>query len=222
MSQNKISLFEFYVRLFDPDRSPLGKGPKIAPINWFVNFQKGITIFFMFFLMIYYNNFSTGAWVYTSLHGSYGLLWLLKDLVFPDKYWKTRVNILALAIMLAYLVCYEAIGFLMMSRIADNNPSSERIFFSIVMYVFGIILMMCTDLQKYITLKYKKGLINEMFLANNRNTNYFGEILLYGSFATLVNHRWAFYFLFFVWGTVFVSRIYLKELSLSKKDGWNE
>lgn len=47
-------------------------------------------------------------------------------------------------------------------------------------------------------------------------------MLLYSSFAVLVNHRWAFYFLFLVWGSVFVSRIYLKEQSLTKKDGYQK
>jgi hypothetical protein len=47
-------------------------------------------------------------------------------------------------------------------------------------------------------------------------------MLLYSSFAVLVNHRWAFYFLFLVWGSVFVSRIYLKEQSLIKKDGYQK
>ena len=41
-------------------------------------------MFYLFGLMCYFDNFSLGAWVYLSLHGSYGLLWLAKDFVFPD------------------------------------------------------------------------------------------------------------------------------------------
>src|SRR4051794_7478028 len=59
-----------------------------------------------------------------------------------------------------------------------------------------------------------------MFFAANRNTNYFGEILLYSSFAVLVNRWEAFALLCIVWGTVFVGRIYQKEMSLMKKEGW--
>jgi hypothetical protein len=43
----------------------------------------------------------------------------------------------------------------MMSGIADNNPSPERIFFCIFIYVIGLVLMLLTDMQKYMTLKYK-------------------------------------------------------------------
>jgi len=34
--------------------------------------------------MWYYDNFTTGAFLYLCLHGSYGYFWLLKDIVFPD------------------------------------------------------------------------------------------------------------------------------------------
>jgi protein-S-isoprenylcysteine O-methyltransferase Ste14 len=214
------TLLDLYAQYLDPWESPIGKGPKIAPLNWFVNMQKAGTLFIMLGLMIYYRNFSLGAWVYTALHGSYGMLWIMKDYVFPDKGFQQRVSLFAIVAVCLILVLYEGCGFLMMSRFVDNNPSPERVFFCIFIYVFGVSLMLLTDLQKYITLKYKKGLIDDHFLATNRNTNYFGEIMLYSSFAVLVNHRYAFYFLFFVWGTVFVSRIYLKEKSLRQKEGY--
>jgi hypothetical protein len=68
------SLLELYAELMDPQISILGQGPKLAPLNIFINFQKAGTLFFMFLLMIYFNNFSLGAWVYLALHGSYGKL----------------------------------------------------------------------------------------------------------------------------------------------------
>ena len=32
------------------------------------------------------------AWTYLALHGSYGLIWLLKDVVMPDARWQTRIT----------------------------------------------------------------------------------------------------------------------------------
>lgn len=55
-----------------------------------------------------------------------------------------------------------------------------------------------------------------------RNPNYLGEMMLYSSFAMLVDSIYAFLLLFSVWLTIFVSRITLKELSNSKKDGWEK
>jgi hypothetical protein len=61
-----------------------------------------------------------------------------------------------------------------------------------------------------------------MFFYNNRNTNYFGEIMLYSSFAFLVNRWEAFAILFSIWFTVFFGRMYQKEMSLRKKDGYEK
>jgi hypothetical protein len=36
-------------------------------------------------LMFLYTNTTTAAWVYLALHGTYGLLWLIKDWLFPDQ-----------------------------------------------------------------------------------------------------------------------------------------
>jgi len=47
------------------------------------------------------------------------------------------------------------VGFLMVSGQADQNPSNERIFGCIMMYVIGLCLMICADIQKYVRLQYK-------------------------------------------------------------------
>ena len=52
-----------------------------------VNFYKGGSAIFMLILMHFYNNWSTGAWLYTAFHGTYGLLWVIKDNIIPDKTW---------------------------------------------------------------------------------------------------------------------------------------
>ena len=33
------------------------------------------------------------AWIYLAMHGSYGLVWILKDLAFPDPNWQNRITI---------------------------------------------------------------------------------------------------------------------------------
>ena len=47
----------------------------------------------LFLMMIYFRNFSLGAWVYLCLHGSYGMLWMLKDITFPDKSFRRKVTL---------------------------------------------------------------------------------------------------------------------------------
>ena len=46
--------------------------------------------------------------------------------------------------------------------------------------------------------------------------------MLYSSFAFLVNEYWPFVFLVIVWCSVFFSRIFLKEESLRKKEGYDK
>jgi hypothetical protein len=85
-------------------------------------------------------------------------MWCIKDYVFPDKNFQNKLSITALLVTVTILFLYWCIGFLMMSGIADNNPTPERIFCCIFLYVIGLSLMLCADLQKYITLKYKYGI----------------------------------------------------------------
>ena len=97
--------------LVDPINTPLAFGPKIIKFNWIINAQKTGTIFIMFLLMIYYNNFSNGAWLYLSLHGTYGLLWFLKDMVFPDKNFQNYLSLFPSILVSLFLLSYWLIGF---------------------------------------------------------------------------------------------------------------
>ena len=63
----------------------LPPGPKFVPFNWVINFQKCGMPLFCLSLMIYYQNFTLGSWIYFALHGSYGTFWYLKDVITPDK-----------------------------------------------------------------------------------------------------------------------------------------
>jgi hypothetical protein len=59
-------------------------------------------------------------------------------------------------------------------------------------------------------------------METNRNPNFLGEMMLYSSFAFLVDNSHAFFILIFIWSTIFISRIILKENSLAKKDGYEK
>ena len=208
--------------LFDPVNTPLAFGPKIIKFNWIINAQKTGTIFVMLLLMKYYNNYSTGAWLYLSLHGTYGLLWFLKDMVFPDKSFQNYLTIVPTILVSLFLLSYWLMGFEIMCGLGDQNPSGKKIFICFFLFSFGNILMMCSDLQKFIVLKYKKGLIDDCFLKNNRNTNYFGEILVYLTFAIACGRKEGYIMLIIEWILFFGSRIYMKDLRLARKHGFEK
>ena len=52
-------------------------------------------------------------------------------------------------------------------------------------------------------------------LKNNRNTNYFGEILIYLTFAIACGRKEGYIMLIIEWIIFFGSRIYLKDLRLA-------
>ena len=208
--------------LVDPVNTPLAFGPKIIKFNWIINAQKTGTIFVMLLLMKYYNNFSTGAWLYLSLHGTYGLLWFLKDMVYPDKSFQNYLAIIPAILVSLFLLSYWLMGFEIMCGLGDQNPSGKKIFGCFFLFSFGNILMMCSDLQKFIVLKYKKGLIDDFFMKNNRNTNYFGEILVYLTFAIACGRKEGYIMLIIEWISFFGSRIYMKDLRLAKKHGFEK
>lgn len=87
------------------------------------------------------------------------------------------------------------------------------------------------DAQKYYTLQYKKGLIMDGMYKYIRSPNYLGEILIYSSYALLSNvlneikcsyaqHWLPWVILFYVWGTVFATRIITKEKRMERQSMW--
>ena len=62
--------------------------------KYMIDFAKGITWLLVLFLINYFNQINNlTAWVYFCLHGSYGIMWVLKSYIFPDKTWESRVGI---------------------------------------------------------------------------------------------------------------------------------
>ena len=222
--EDRVKISEkFLTKYFQNYMTDLGGGPKLFKLRYLINFQKGATFLFVLFLMKYYKNYSFGAFLYLALHGSYGIFWLIKDFVFGDKSFDRPSTITASLGCIVLLVGYWYIPFMQISGQGIENPSSYRALTAILMYVFGVNVMLLSDCQKYFTLKYKKGLISEGMFYANRNPNYFGEIMLYASFAVLVGKWTPWIILGLVWLVVFNLNMYLKdETSLKKKEGWEE
>ena len=189
-------------------------------LNQIINLHKGLTPLVVIGLMSYYNNFSLPAWIYLSLHGTYGVLWLLKEKIFPDPYFKEDINILTSITGFIFLGSYWIAPFILISnqKVAPNLI----IALSISLNIIGVFLHFASDAQKYFTLKVKKKLINEGFFKNIRNTNYLGEILIYLSFAMLSMSFIPFVILAIFFFIVFLPRMLKKDNSLSKYEDFEK
>jgi protein-S-isoprenylcysteine O-methyltransferase Ste14 len=179
-----------------------------------INLHKGLTTPVVLAMMVAYSNFGTAAWVYLALHGTYGLMWLVKDAVFPDRQWENEVSFGVGIITFFLLGTYWIAPFLLIS--SGSEPSAAVIALAITTNIFGVLLHFGSDAQKHFTLKYRSGLITEGFFARCRNPNYLGEILIYLGFAILAQHWLPFVILGTFFAGVFVPNMLKKDRSLSR------
>ena len=201
-------------------------GPRPWKLAWVVNAQKGGTGLFLGALMVYYGNFSTVAWIYLALHGGYGLVWLLKDLTFPDPSWQKRVTIAGGLMSFALVLGpYLLFGWILIAReqpISYPLPDGAWFALCILMCLLGCVIMIAADAQKYYTLRLQRGLITDGMFRYVRHPNYLGEMMIYGSFALLVWHWFPFLVLAWVWSAVFAVNMMQKEYSMSRYPEWAE
>ena len=199
-------------------------GPKVLKAAWVINLQKGGTLFFVLLLMTLYNNWSTAAWVYLGLHGSYGLCWLLKHCAFPDPNWEERVTFGgAINMWLFVLGLYWVAPFLLISDVLGPNrpqPGNATLGIAIVLYAVGVVIMMASDAQKYYTLWVQRGLITTGMFRVIRHPNYLGEMMLYGAFALVAGHWIPWVILAWVWVNLFATNMAMKEASMSRYPEW--
>ena len=173
-------------------------------LNQIINLHKGLTVFVVAGLMMFYKNYSIAAWVYLSLHGTYGILWLLKE----------KINLITSITGFIFLGSYWIAPFILIS--SQKSVSYPIIAASISINIIGVFLHFASDAQKYFTLKIKKELIKDGFFKNIRNTNYLGEILIYLSFAILSVSFIPFAILALFFFGVFLPRMLKKDKSLTK------
>ncbi|MEI6734913.1 MAG: DUF1295 domain-containing protein [Comamonadaceae bacterium] len=199
-------------------------GPRPWKFAWIINFQKGGSFFFFGFLIWYYQNTSTAAWVYLALHGGYGLVWLMKDLAFPDPNWQIKITIGAgINAFLGVLGLYWVFGWLLISRTSQPvYPLPEAVWFAlcISLCLIGSVIMIAADAQKFFTLRIQRGLITDGMHRWVRHPNYLGEMMIYGSFAMLAWHWFPVLVLAWVWLGLFAVNMVMKEASMSRYPDW--
>ena len=206
----------------------LGGGPRPLKAAWVINLQKAGCFPFYVFLMWYYADktpwaTSTAAWTYLAMHGSYGLVWLLKDMVFPDPSWQGRCTIPSAIYLAVGLALYWAIGWVLISGVSSPDyPLPDNAWFALCvsLCILGSVLMFGADVQKYVQLRAKRGLITNGLFTYIRHPNYLGEMMIYGSFALMAWHWLPVLVLGYVWLGMFAVNMVMKEASMSRYPEW--
>ena len=194
----------------------------------FIDFHKGITFLYILFLINYYSAHENIAiWVYLGLHGTYGILWVVKSSIFPDRSWEKETGILYGLTILLGLSFYWISPWIIVSGYFNGGQMIQipNYLFSIIIFLFGmgVFLHFSSDMQKYVSLKLAPGkLIQSELFRKSRNINYFGELLIYSSFALLSMHWVPIIVLLFFIIIIWIPNMIKKDKSLSRYENFED
>ena len=181
----------------------------------FINAHKILVIPVVLGLMWFYDNWSTDAYVYLAMHGTYSILWLLKHSMYGDRRFEEKVPFLiGVLFIFVPLAGYYLAPYLLISSHVSVPPPVVGLAMSL--YILGIFFHYVSDAQKYFTLQIRKGLIKDGLFSRTRNPNYLGEILIYLGYCIMSYHWLPFLVLAgWVFG-FFVRNMLAKDKSMSR------
>jgi steroid 5-alpha reductase family enzyme len=191
-------------------------------LKYFIDTNKGVTFIVILGLMTIYRQWQNPtAWIYLALHGTYGLMWVMKSNIFPDASWERKTSLSFGFVSWISLLLYWIPAWLITSKGVIAPPWLQAI--AISMNLFGVFFVFAGDMQKFTALKLRPGsLITDGLFRLSRNINYFGELLIYAAFALLALTWVAFLplaaFLFFYW----IPNMVRKDKVLSTLPGFQE
>ncbi|MGD8632548.1 MAG: DUF1295 domain-containing protein [Anaerolineales bacterium] len=182
----------------------------------YINIFKGLTAIFVLGMIAFFDAWQNpAAWIYLGLHGSYGIIWVLKSRFFPDKSWERKISwFLGLGIWAA-LSLYLIAPLMLISR--SVHPPDWYLAVCIAIFVLGVFLHLASDMQKYTALKLEPNhLVKDGLFEHVRNPNYFGELLIYGALA-MVSYHWAPFLILGLFITLYwVPNMIRKDRSLAR------
>jgi len=196
--------------------------------KYFIDSHKGLTPIFILLLISFFDKWQNiEAVIYLALHGTYGLLWILKSRIYPDRQWEQKTSLLYGLLIWIGLSMYWISPYIIVSgeHFIPMNIDSGNLFicFCISIYIIGIFLHFTSDMQKYIYLKLRPNqLITEELFSKSRNTNYLGELFIYLGFS-LIAKDWIsilvlLLFVLFIW----IPNMVKKDKSLSRYPEFKE
>ena len=197
--------------------------------KYFIDSHKGVTPIFIIGLIGYYNQWDDFvALIYLALHGTYGLLWITKSSIFPDKQWEQETKILYGLFIWIGLSLYWVSPYIIISNnsflpIFTTLPPNIYYAGCISIYIVGIFLHFTSDMQKYIYLKLNPGkLIQSEMFSHSRNTNYLGELFIYLGFSMLACNYLPLIALLLFIILIWIPNMSKKDKSLSKYSEFNQ
>ena len=189
----------------------------MLPHKYWIDSHKGLTGPYVLGLIAYYHAWDNAlAWIYLALHGTYGVLWMLKSRYLGDKNWERPVNVGIGIGTWVLLSIYWISPWLIVTH--RNHPIAPWVAgVCIAMYALGVFLHFTSDMQKHMAMKYRRGtLLTDGLWSLSRNPNYLGELLIYLGFTLLPMHWLPLTGLLLIVAGVWVPNMRRKDRSLSR------
>ncbi|NIM93872.1 MAG: DUF1295 domain-containing protein [Anaerolineales bacterium] len=154
----------------------------------FIDTNKGITALIILVMIAAFGQWENStAWVYLGIHGTYGILWVLKSRIFPDESWEENCS-LGLGLVYWFGLTLYWVAPLIITSQSIQVPA-WYLGLCVSIYAFGVFFHFTSDMQKHTSLTlHPERLITTGMMSRVRNPNYFGELLIYLSFAMLARH----------------------------------
>jgi len=190
--------------------------------KYFIDSHKGVTFLFILFLLYWYNAwYNTTALIYLALHGTYGILWVLKSSTFPDRQWESKCSLWYGLLIWFGLSLYWIAPYIIITK--NISAPGWYIAACVSIYILGVFFHFTSDMQKFVQLKYNPNkLITEGMFKSIRNINYLGELFIYAGFSMLAMHWIPLAvlgaFIVFVW----IPNMIKKDKSLSRYENFND
>ncbi|MGA7804839.1 hypothetical protein [Bradyrhizobium sp.] len=139
--------------------------------GFFINLHKVLVWPIVLGLMWWFQNTSIEMCVYLALHGTYALLWLLKQNWYPDARFNVRRPVwIGVVFVFLPLAGYYVAPYLVASR--HSVLPAPALAAIISLYTIGVFLHYVSDAQKFYTLRAKPSLITDGLFSRVRNPNY--------------------------------------------------
>lgn len=183
----------------------LPPGPAVVKMRYVINFHKALMLpMFLYFMWKADNWDCDSYWQLAYQHGFYGIAWIIKDVAFGDASWLEPCTTLSALSVFAVLMVNHGAGAIVGGYNLVNHgcvtvPRAQRVT-AMYMYLLGLLLMLCADVQKNVTIEgwrsnpSGRGLIKTGLYTYMRNPNFFGEILIYFSYALAIGFDYDYFY----------------------------
>ena len=190
--------------------------------KFYIDTHKGLTSIYVLSLIFLFSAWeNTNIFIYLALHGSYGILWILKSYIYPDRQWESTCSIWYGLFIWMGLSLYWISPYIIITQ--NINPPNWYLALCIMIYIVGIFLHFTSDMQKFTQLKYKPNmLIKNIMFSRIRNMNYLGELLIYLGFSLLAMHWIPILVLFIFIIIIWIPNMIKKDKSLSRYNDFDD